>query len=275
MEITKTDFEDIVSLAASAQMQVYEKIKPSILSSAARCEMEILGTEGAEKLDKSGDTDILRSLVKEYICIDAVLHEFRKLDLVLTPTGFGVISNNTTSPASKARVDALQEQLNIARERSKGLLLFALSKLSGWGLTTQAIQQIRTPLYYIQQLEVIIGRDTDMTEWGDFRKESFDVDTRIRRLIGNAQMDDIMSKVRSNFADSNKSYPEIASHIIDIMFLHSMHSPNEEERVRYLMEEIEGNSEIFSIYMNSKEYQANHYERFKNKKENGAYFFVG
>lgn len=44
------------------------------------------------------------------------------LDLVLTPTGFGIVSNQTTAPASPARVQALREQLRHGATTAEDLL---------------------------------------------------------------------------------------------------------------------------------------------------------
>lgn len=44
------------------------------------------------------------------------------LDLVLTPTGFGIVSNQSTAPASPARVQALREQLRKGATTAEDLL---------------------------------------------------------------------------------------------------------------------------------------------------------
>lgn len=55
-------------------------------------------------------------------CRRAIPH----LDLVLTPFGFGVVSNQNHAPASPHRVQALAEELRADESRSRDALLFAL-----------------------------------------------------------------------------------------------------------------------------------------------------
>lgn len=56
---------------------------------------------------------VIEEKLKVAICSRAAYNAMPHLDLVLTPTGFGIVSNQNTAPASKERVGALREQLRM------------------------------------------------------------------------------------------------------------------------------------------------------------------
>ncbi|MGN1239308.1 MAG: DUF6712 family protein [Paludibacteraceae bacterium] len=71
------------------------------------------------------------------LATDAFLRAVPSLDLVLTPNGFGVVSNNTIAPASKDRVDRLLTSLENSRDFAIDQLLHELLVQSEWRTTPQ------------------------------------------------------------------------------------------------------------------------------------------
>lgn len=58
-------------------------------------------------------------LIARAATLRAAYHLIPQLDLVLTPTGFGIVSNQNTAPASPARVQSLREELRHAATRAE------------------------------------------------------------------------------------------------------------------------------------------------------------
>lgn len=71
------------------------------------------------------------------LATDAFLRAVPSLDLVLTPNGFGVVSNNTIAPASKDRVDRLLVSLETNRDFAIDQLLHELLPQPEWRTTPQ------------------------------------------------------------------------------------------------------------------------------------------
>ena len=71
------------------------------------------------------------------LATDAFLRAVPSLDLVLTPNGFGVVSNNTIAPASKDRVERLLTSLENSRDFAIDQLLHELLAQSEWRTTPQ------------------------------------------------------------------------------------------------------------------------------------------
>lgn len=82
--------------------EVYEKLLPFISDQLARWEQTI---------DTLHATDTLLQRIDTAAIHRAAYNAIPHLDLVLTPTGFGIVSNQSTAPASRERVDTLREQL--------------------------------------------------------------------------------------------------------------------------------------------------------------------
>jgi len=139
MEISKNEFESILSVATSSQVEVYEKVKPQFPATYEECKSDVLGVTGTAAVEDNNH-ESLTVAVKQWVAIRAFLAVFRQLDLVLTPTGFGVVSTNQMAPASKQRVDALVGHLRDSELVAHGRLLVELCRLADWGTSPQALE---------------------------------------------------------------------------------------------------------------------------------------
>lgn len=66
------------------------------------------------------------------VVAEAMLHAVPQLDLVLTPNGFGVVSNTNIAPASKERVERLLLSLEKMRDDTLAVLLPLLTQEVAW-----------------------------------------------------------------------------------------------------------------------------------------------
>ena len=135
--ITKSDFEQALPVGAAANDSVYESVKPAIGRQLAFSNDALLGVAGMTYIEERGEDSTLMKWYKQLVCLSAFLNVLRQLDLVLTPTGFGVVSNDNLAPASKQRVDALEGQLRT--QYWKTLAMTLNGRRSGnWGAADQA-----------------------------------------------------------------------------------------------------------------------------------------
>ena len=159
IQISKDDFEQSILAATSSHSEVFESVEPHFKESYLRLSQQILGEVGEAALETSDD---LREAVIKAVCLDAFLGVVRHLDLVLTPTGFGVVANNEVSPASSSRVEALIEQCRIALIVAQDAVMSHLTVVSGWGSTLQAQQGIQTVVWSMEGY-CYLTRQTSMT----------------------------------------------------------------------------------------------------------------
>lgn len=99
--ILKEDFERSLPVGASANEEVFAAVYPAIEAGLNNYYEMLLGEPGAQRVESTDESEPLKYYFKMLVCVDAFLSVFRQLDLVLTSTGFGIVSNDTISPASK------------------------------------------------------------------------------------------------------------------------------------------------------------------------------
>lgn len=82
--------------------------------------------------DSSGPNERFRFPLEKLVACHAYMTAIPSLDLVLTPNGFGIVSNQTVVPASRERVDALITSLESQRDAAIEALILRLSSKTDW-----------------------------------------------------------------------------------------------------------------------------------------------
>lgn len=271
IQISKDDFEQSILAATSSHSEVFESVEPHFKESYLRLCQQILGEVGEAALETSDD---LREAVIKAVCFDAFLCVVRHLDLVLTPTGFGVVANNEVTPASAARVEALIEQCRIALIVAQDTVMALLTDVPGWGSTLQAKQGIQTVLWSIQGY-CYLTRQTGMTskDWMSKLAVMQEADATLRKLVSDEQMDDIMCLVRG-VREGNEFEGSVRLMLSRslIMLANDRLSAYSIERAR-LLRYLDAHLDKFPIYADSSAYKANHFKEFDNGKSKPAFVF--
>ena len=270
MEITKSEFENILSVATSAHVEVYEKVEPHFMSAYDEVKADFMGDVGTTAAE-DGQHDQLESAVKQLVAIDAFLSVFRQLDLVLTPTGFGVVSTQQMAPASKQRVDALIGQLRDSCLRAQGQLLTELCKVEGWGASDQAKENIDTLFFDFRMLQKMQGPAASHIEWQTAQRLVYEADEHLRRKISSQYMDALLDSVRGN-AVSADDRPVIIQcrHIINLWICGDQEAVR--LKMRRLLNTLDADLGKYTIYREFG-YPVNHHETFQNTLHAPAYIF--
>ena len=270
MEITKSDFEAILSVATSAHVEVYEKVEPHFMASYDECKADVLGDVGTSAAEGENN-EKLTVAVKQWVAIHAFLAVFRQLDLVLTPTGFGVVSSNQMAPASKQRVDALIGHLRDSILIAHGQLLTELCKVSEWGTTTQALENIDNLFYDFRMLQKMQGPAASHLEWQAAQRLIGEADEQLRLKLSNQYMDTLLEHVRCGTVTVDDN-PVIfqCRHIINLWIAGDQEAVK--LKMRRLLNMLDSDLEKYSIYAEHG-YPVNHHENFKNTQDAPAYIF--
>lgn len=108
MITTREKFETFLPAFRSPTGDIFNRMAPSI----ERLETELIHMPDKYYGHSSYNlSDELKLLVSEAACTRAAYNLIPQLDLVITPTGFGIVSNQNTAPASRERVAALREEM--------------------------------------------------------------------------------------------------------------------------------------------------------------------
>lgn len=97
--------------SVAGEPSLLEKILPVIAEAEEWLEKELAGKRIVDKLSTGDENDRMFMQAAQIIVYKAMSTAVPSLDLVLTPNGFGVVSNANIAPASKDRVERLASSL--------------------------------------------------------------------------------------------------------------------------------------------------------------------
>lgn len=270
MEITKEDFENAILVTTSSQSEVFDSVEPHFVEVYERLQQQFLGYAGEAALESN---ERLTSAVVRAVCLGAFLEVVRHLDLVLTPTGFGVVANSEVSPASAARVEALVEQCRVAYFKAEGDMITWLATVEEWGSSLQAKCCLTLLVYSIEQYAFQVKQELSSKQWKDKLSALYEADGVMRRVISDEQMDDLLEMERGA-KDKDDTAVELIFKVRRCMIflaegLLTAYSTEHGRLLRYL----DANLDKFKLYADSSAYKANHFKEFKNGKEKPAFIF--
>lgn len=277
IEINRNDFEAALPVGISSHDELFGMIRPAAELSLETAIVTILGDAGVAMIEAASETDSIVRHFKRVVYIDAFLQVFRQLDLTLTPSGFGVVSNDNTSPASQARVDALHKSLLDEFGRAHGSLLHYL-RSEEWG--SQEIARLLIPYPYTwwdMSLQSGFAHPTQ-EQWKAVSDVAAGVDKKVRLMISDEQMDSLTDIYRRS------AYDKSAGSLLAEFFwqfralvdaIRACDHRRGKALARNIMQIAESDSETFALYFASENYTANHYENFQNTKESTGYLFNG
>lgn len=276
--ITKSEFERVLPVGMSSNDNVFEMVLPEVENQLSIFNAGLLGDVGAKMIDAAGTDGILYYNYIRMVVSAAFVAVMRQLDLVLTPTGLGVVSNDNVSPASKQRVDALEGQLRKSEYVSRAIVLMLL-RSEEWGETQQAVANI--PYMFDEYDFFVIQRNRmsgDVDEWLKIQQLIRDADRHLRMKISDSQMDVLMSAYRKS-GDYMSDYQSIISYIKDFHYDWCFGSQTDAmgyplRKIISTMENPDA-AELYGNYLKSEAYKLNHHETIKNTKDSSAFFFNG
>ena len=118
-------------VTVEGEKSLFDKVTPFLEASEEWITQTFIPEPTLQEIISQERQPFLQLLTK-VVANDAFLHAVPSLDLVLTPNGFGIVSNQNIAPASKERVDRLLASLETERDQAIDLLLPRLPLLTDW-----------------------------------------------------------------------------------------------------------------------------------------------
>lgn len=207
--------------------------------------------------------------IRKYMIARAYFEAIPHLDLVLTSTGFGIVSNNNVAPASKERVESLRDQMSLLyqryledvilslRENEEFLEYFLMNfgKSLFWNSSTLSAFGISR-----RSFNVLLEKTPEITQGEEYVKE----------LISPAQFDAL---VRAEISGSADFIQRRAAELCRFAAVFSLKPFRDLSVQTALLSFLDENIERFSPYRNSTAFIANHRGRYENGEEDPCYFF--
>ena len=272
VKINKPDFDLAIPAAKESKGTIFAKLEKKINETIVDIGEDILGEVGIHFVNDNPES-VATWAVKVLASVDVFLKEMRGLDLVLTETGFGIVSTNNTAPASKMRVDALDGELRLKWLRAHDELLKQCFKMEGW--YQQGLVIIDTLFCFFDFLKQFAGYQAPISkDWETATATILDTDRWLRDKISDEFMDELIMQMATNsLTDKNKGVVHQIRRIFGVALQGNKGTAY--EYYRRLMNTLESDLESFSTYAGSQSYEANHFKPYENKAEDGAFHFVG
>lgn len=232
------------------------------------------------------DTIVGDTLIDEeknrMVCTIIACEAFRRsvpsLDLILTPNGFGIVSNNNVAPASKERIERLVASLGDLRDKALAALLNVLRQDSTWLQSAQG-QWLASSFFVLPDEDTTAASAAVRTDdkWEGFlmlREKARPIEQAIaEKWLGQA----LTARLRATLAgdphgtsDTVALARTIRQLVIDEIISGKRPVKNLDRCVNY----IRNNSTLYPEWQSDP--VAELFEekwRFQNKKEAAGYFF--
>lgn len=127
-----------VFATVKGEVSLFDKVKVDIDLAENWVIETFVSTKTFNTICGYAEDNPIKIITAKLIASEALRRAIPSLDLVLTPNGFGVVSNQNIAPASKERVDRLIASLADYRDECIANLLPALVGASQWLASSQA-----------------------------------------------------------------------------------------------------------------------------------------
>lgn len=232
----------------------------------------------AETVDAlAGSTGLSGSLLgvaERYAYRRGAYEAIPSMDLILTPTGFGVVSNQNVAPASRDRVEKLRESL---RQSADDALYGLVSSLrsTDWADSERAFEYIHSlmwsPELYRNAGITLNGKKVYRDEMQELAAQTAEAEVHIFKIIGEDLYAELVTQERH--ARLSGSYRDCADWVRRVMASHIMKMPDTEKLAASLMKFVEDHADVLVQYRNSSLYASRHYERRENEPQDCTYFW--
>ena len=224
--------------------------------------------------DKLDTVPGLEQAVTKLVCLRTYQEQIPQLDLVLTPTGFGVVSNQNLAPASADRVKNLLQQVTNAAEDTYDRCLELLVGTS-WADTAQARINIPNLMYTAKQLKMYVdfpSADVHRSKLLEFRTKIYQAEEKIRQHVSAEFFDHILEQARHNAFTKEES--AMADYMCKFIgFCIAKNWPAAKSMLERIENYAESKVEVFTSYKDSEAYKVKHFQTYQNEKDDSTYFW--
>lgn len=274
--MTQQTFEQYVPAFRSPTAEIFKKVEPLLLSLRKDWEERVISAEATLSDGEQQRLDAAVALRSAYLLVP-------QLDLVLTPTGFGIVSNQNTAPASPSRVSALRDQLRQEASLQEDLLMERLAAMDALRLPLFAV----TSLLWTPRLLRTFG--VTLQDGAQIYKEEWPAIQVSLALATDSLMDILSAPLYSALQQSQYQPLEVDDPKPYTLLLNDSRrllaaliqsgrptdtsQPGVKEQVRHIVDYLERNAERIPHYLTSSTHLARKASPYENKKTDASFFF--
>ena len=190
--------------SVKGEVPLFDKLSPFLELAEIWVEGTFMSKGVFDFVAGCGDEEVVKVYATKIVVCEAYRNAIPSLDLVLTPNGFGVVSNSNIAPASKDRVNRLLDSLETERDNAIRLLLSELPDVPEWCSTSQAGFFCSTLFPNLDICDFVgLGKHL-WQKYCELRQILLDIEMHIvAQFIGQEQMDDFRKEALSPSSSSH------------------------------------------------------------------------
>lgn len=244
----------------------------------------LAGEDIASRLDEVEDIPVLvsaRDVVSglaaaaaAYVCNRAYADTVPHLDLILTSTGFGVVSNENVAPASAERVQRLLKALEVSACRAHDALLHALLMFPEWRDSDQA-RGLLSSLFWNNAHFFMLGlSEPTASQIAQLRPKIVFAEAELASFISPEMSACLLKSMRHPDENTTLMY-SVMSSCRRYVAAHVAGDSAGMGRLRHaVLELLTAHAEELPAFRDSSVYAAIKSSRYENKEDDPCYFFV-
>ncbi len=267
IDITQEVFEKCCYSATNCNNHVFEAVAPQIES----VQEELFRTLGLDVVKEPSTNEVKNITIA--ICMKAYAYTIPHLDLVLTGSGFGVVSTENITPASSERVNRLHKKLLDVYDDVFDAILSQLRNHREWYDTDIAKELFSTFFWSGEYFRHSAFPEIYRRDCAKYRPLVTMAETKIRNIVGVELVDELLTSIRHNNISSHQTQLIQLIHGVISAEMTNTHSADVQQLVQAMLRFLDTMIDSFPTYRASSAYLARKSDKFVNKKENGAYFF--
>ena len=239
--------------------------------------MQFIGDEFADALIVMEDDEPLKMTACSVVAHEALMRAVPSLDLVLTPNGFGIVSNQNVAPASRDRVVRLVNSLEASRDIAIEQMLQYLFQNERWFATSKRRWFTATLFPNIDLANLCGIAEKRWTNYLALRLKAVEVEQRIaEEYISPEQMDVLRGEVIGidwSFTVADRLHLRVIEQLRSIVVNVLQGNMLNIQGLRDIVDLMRKNEEYFAEFAGSDTAKLFTPPIFENKKENNGYWF--
>lgn len=262
---------------AQGEPPFFDKVLPWLETAERWLFQQFIGDTFEPSLLAMGENEPVRLTATCVVAHEAMLRAVPSLDLVLTPNGFGIVSNQNVAPASRERVSRLIASLEASRDNAIEQLITYLFRETEW-YDSPTRHWFTATLFPNLDLANLCG----FTEhrWANYlglRSKAIDIEREIANdYVSPEQLDvfhDEVFSVNVDFSLTTAQHTTVLQRLRSIIVKMLQGEPTPVQSLRDIVDFMRKNESQFAEFRHSETYRLFEPPIFENKKKSHGYFF--
>ena len=261
-----------VHATCDGEVSLYDKLQFHLYNAERWLAENVAALEFFETAPEANGDDAQRSLACQIVVAHAFHAALPSLDLVLTPSGFGIVSNGNIAPASAERVARLSESLLLLRDTLTNDLLSLLCQNAQWRESDQG-KYFAATLFPTLELSRLAGHTSDVWEhYRSLRQQLLSIEYELATKFIS---EELFARLRQHALQQTLSASELplVANLRNIELALLAGKPLNYILLTSMVNDIRSNPDDFPEWQSSATAQLFNQSSFQNKQDSHGYWF--